>query len=154
MKIPAGIKLEDNGADASDYVLEIHRNIYGQKQAGRVWNNKFLVDQFVNELVGFQQSNKVDECVFNQAGTMMYKLYTENSLIAGPNKREINKIIEELKTKTKLVPVDETSNHFQEAGQGFAHCCAAADALYCHGCTSHRRNDKQYDQKTLGPAYL
>jgi hypothetical protein len=57
MKIPAGIELE-GGADARDYVLEIHRNIYGQKQAGRMWN-KFLVDKLVNEL-GFTQS-KVDE---------------------------------------------------------------------------------------------
>jgi hypothetical protein len=42
MKIPAGVELED-GANTKDYVLQIHRNIYGQKQAGRVWN-RYLVN--------------------------------------------------------------------------------------------------------------
>jgi hypothetical protein len=53
MKIPAGIELED-GADPSDYVLMIHRNIYGLKQADRVWN-QYLVEKLLNEL-GFKQS--------------------------------------------------------------------------------------------------
>jgi hypothetical protein len=35
MRVPSGVKIEDGG-DAKDYVLKIHRNIYGQKQAGRV----------------------------------------------------------------------------------------------------------------------
>jgi hypothetical protein len=61
MRIPAGIDIED-GSNPRDYVLKIHRNIYGQKQAGRVWN-KFLVNKLVNEL-GFKQS-KVDECVLS-----------------------------------------------------------------------------------------
>jgi hypothetical protein len=39
MKIPAGVKLGD-GANTKDYVLQIHQNIYGQKQAGRVWNKQ------------------------------------------------------------------------------------------------------------------
>jgi hypothetical protein len=60
MKIPKGIDLECD-SDPKDYVLKLHRNIYGQKQAGRVWN-QFLVSKLVNEL-GFKQS-KVDECVF------------------------------------------------------------------------------------------
>jgi Reverse transcriptase (RNA-dependent DNA polymerase) len=60
MRIPAGVDLED-GSDPKDYVLKIHRNIYGQKQAGRVWN-QYLVRKLVKEL-GFQQS-AVDECVF------------------------------------------------------------------------------------------
>jgi hypothetical protein len=53
MKIPSGVELEDD-SDPRDYVLMIHRNIYGQKQAGRVWN-KFLVDKLINDL-GFKQS--------------------------------------------------------------------------------------------------
>ena len=56
MKIPAGFEIE-NGKNL-DYVLKIHCNIYGQKQAGRVWNHYF-VNKLVNEL-GFKQS-KVDE---------------------------------------------------------------------------------------------
>jgi hypothetical protein len=40
MKVPEGFKIE-GGGDPKDYVLQINRNIYGQKQAGRVWN-KYL----------------------------------------------------------------------------------------------------------------
>jgi len=36
MHIPKGFDIE--GHDTKDFVLQIHRNIYGQKQAGRVWN--------------------------------------------------------------------------------------------------------------------
>ena len=34
MKIPRGMEIE--GKNKDDYVLKLHRNIYGQKQAGRV----------------------------------------------------------------------------------------------------------------------
>jgi len=59
MHIPKGFHIE--GHDTNDYVLQIHRNIYGQKQAGRVWN-MYFVDKLINKL-GFRQS-KVDKCVF------------------------------------------------------------------------------------------
>ena len=51
MKILAGFEIE-NGKNL-EYVLKIHRNIYGQKQAGRVWNH-YLVNKLANEL-GFKQ---------------------------------------------------------------------------------------------------
>ena len=94
MKIPAGVVLED-GSDQRDYVLQIHRNIYGQKQAGRVWN-KYLVGKLVQEL-GFKQS-RVDECVFYR-GKTLYVLYTDDSLLAGPDKDEIEKVIDDLRSK-------------------------------------------------------
>jgi Reverse transcriptase (RNA-dependent DNA polymerase) len=102
MRIPAGIELED-GSDTKEYVLQIHRNIYGQKQAGRVWN-QFLVKKLVKEL-GFKQS-KVDECVFYR-GKTLYVLYTDESLLAGPDAEEINQIIDELQRKAKLAITGE-----------------------------------------------
>jgi hypothetical protein len=95
MEIPKGFDLE--GANRKDYVLKIHRNIYGQKQAGRVWN-QYLVDKLVNK-VGFKQS-KVDECVFYR-GNVIYVLYTDDSILAGPDKAEIDKVIADIK-KAKL----------------------------------------------------
>ena len=97
MRIPAGIELEDN-SDPKEYVLEIHRNIYGQKQAGQVWN-QYLVKKLVKEL-GFKQS-AVDECVFYR-GKTLYVLYTDDSLLAGPDAKEIDQIIDELQSKAKL----------------------------------------------------
>jgi hypothetical protein len=97
MKVPAGVKIDGEG-DAKDYVLKIHRNIYGQKQAGRVWN-KFLTNK-LTKVLGFKQS-KVDECVYYR-GKTLYVLYTDDSLLAGPDKGEIQQIIDELQTKAKL----------------------------------------------------
>ena len=97
MRIPAGVELED-GSNPKDYVLKLHRNVYGQKQAGRVWN-QFLVRKLTTEL-GFKQS-AVDECVFYR-GKTLYVLYTDDSLLAGPDVKEIDNIIEELKSKAKL----------------------------------------------------
>jgi hypothetical protein len=40
MEIPKGVNLE--GADRKDYVLKLLKNLYGQKQAGRVWYNHLV----------------------------------------------------------------------------------------------------------------
>ena len=97
MKVPAGVEMED-GSDPRDYVLKLYRNIYGQKQAGRVWN-QYLVRKLIGEL-GFRQSS-VDECVFYR-GKTLYVPYTDDSLLAGPDSKEIDNIIDELKSKAKL----------------------------------------------------
>jgi len=101
MKIPKGMDLTD-GANPSDFVLKIHRNIYGQKQAGRVWN-QYLVRKLVDELK-FEQS-RVDECVFYRQNTM-YVLYTDDSLIAGPNEDEIERVIQDLKKARLEITVE------------------------------------------------
>lgn len=95
MKIPKGFELDQG--NSADYVLKLHKNVYGQKQAGRVWN-KYLVNKLVKELK-FVQS-KTDECVFYR-GSTMYVLYTDDSILAGPDEAEINQIIKEMK-KVKL----------------------------------------------------
>jgi hypothetical protein len=91
MKIPKGFELDDG--DANDYVLKLHKNVYGQKQAGRVWN-QYLVKKLTNELK-FVQS-KTDECVFYR-GSTMYVLYTDDSILAGPDEGKINPIIQDMK---------------------------------------------------------
>ena len=95
MKIPKGIFIE--GGDTGDYVLKMKRNVYGQKDAGRVWFH--YLKKKLTEEVGFKQSD-IDECVFYR-GTVIYVLYTDDSLIAGPDGKEIDKAIEDIK-KAKL----------------------------------------------------
>jgi hypothetical protein len=91
MNIPKGFQIEDG--NTKDYVLKLHRNVYGQKQAGRVWY-KYLTNKLINE-VGFKQS-EVDECVFYR-GNVMYVLYTDDSILAGPDLNEIEQAIEDIK---------------------------------------------------------
>jgi hypothetical protein len=95
MAIPKGFDIDEGRTD--DYALKLHKNVYGQKQAGQVWN-KYLVD-ILTKRVGFLQS-KVDKCVFYR-GKTMYILYTDDSILAGPDKKEINQIIKDMK-KAKL----------------------------------------------------
>jgi len=106
MTIPKGFEVE--GATEGEYVLQLARNIYGQKQAGRVWN-KYLVDKLVNELK-FTQS-KIDECVFYR-GKTLYVLYTDDSILAGPNEAEIEKIIQELKDAQLDITIEGNLDDF------------------------------------------
>ena len=54
-----------------------------------MWN-KYLINNLVDK-IGFKQS-EVDKCVFYK-GKVMYALYTDDSILAGPNKDKINQII-------------------------------------------------------------
>jgi hypothetical protein len=58
MEIPQGIHLKNS--DSKDHVLKLLANLYGQKQAGRVWNS-YLVDKLFE--IEFKQS-LIDDCVF------------------------------------------------------------------------------------------
>ena len=91
MEIPKGFEVE-GGKSNKEHVLHLHKNLYGQKQAGRVWY-QHLRHILVNKL-GFTQSQH-DECVFWK-GQTMYILYTDDSILAGPDKREIEKIISDI----------------------------------------------------------
>ena len=54
--------------------------------------------------LGFEQS-KVDECVFYK-GRSMYVLYTDDSILAGPDEKEIDQIIKELQNSELNVTVE------------------------------------------------
>ena len=86
MKIPKGMQVPEGRNE--DHVLKMHRNVYGQKNAGRTWN-KYLVDKLVNKLK-FKQS-AIDECVFYRKN-VLYVLYTDDSIIASPDNKEIEKV--------------------------------------------------------------
>jgi hypothetical protein len=92
MTISAGVELEDD-ANTKGYVLKIHRNTYGQKKEGQVWN-KYLVNKLVKKL-GFKQS-KVNNCVFCtgiQNTICLAYIPTTAYLLDQPDKRkEIKKI--------------------------------------------------------------
>jgi hypothetical protein len=58
MELPDGILLKEG--DRKDHVLKLLVNLYGQKQAGRVWNG-YLVEKPLK--LDFKQS-QIDDCVF------------------------------------------------------------------------------------------
>jgi len=100
MKIPKGFTID--GGKGDDFVLRLNKNVYGQKQAGRVWND-YLTEKLTKEL-GFVQS-KHDECVFFR-GSVMYVLYTDDSILAGPNEKEVEKAIDDIKRSGLNITVE------------------------------------------------
>ncbi len=58
MELPQGVQVATS--NSKDHVLKLLKNIYGQKQAGRVWNS-FLVDKLTS--IGFQPLT-IENCVF------------------------------------------------------------------------------------------
>ena len=90
MSMPKGIEID--GVDPNETVLEVIKNIYGGKDAGRQWF-KYLKKKL--ESVGFVQS-KIDHCVFYK-GTL-YVLYTDDSILAGPDQAELDDIVKQMKS--------------------------------------------------------
>jgi hypothetical protein len=70
----------------------LKKNLYGQKQAGRVWN-QHLVHGLVDTLK-FTQST-VDQCVFYR-GTTILLIYVDDGIICGPDAPDIQLVIHEL----------------------------------------------------------
>jgi hypothetical protein len=91
MEVPKGVNLQNLPRQPKEYVLELKKNLYGQKQAGRVWY-KYLTQGQLN--IGFIQSN-IDECVFYQRG-MIFLVYVDDGIIAGPSEKDIKQVIIDL----------------------------------------------------------
>ncbi len=90
MELPRGLIFE--GVDRSTHCVKLIKNLYGQKQAGRVWND-YLVQGLVDR--GFIQS-KVDECVFYKDTTILL-VYVDDAILCGPSSKDIDDIIASLK---------------------------------------------------------
>ena len=93
INIPKGFHIKPNNSSTEENVLKVHNNVYGQCQDRRVWY-KYLANKLMNEL-HFKRS-KVDECIFYR-GETIYMLYTDDTILAGPNISEINTVVLDLR---------------------------------------------------------
>ena len=91
MELPKGYKLDKY--DRKEYALKLNKNLYGQKQAGRVWN-KYLVEKL--KKVGFVQS-KFDKYIFYR-DKVIHIMYTDDSIITGPSTGDIDDAIKAIKS--------------------------------------------------------
>ena len=92
MEFPRGFKVP-GGIDRKVVVLKLHCNLYGQKQAGRVWY-EYLRKRLITK-AGFVQS-KHDECLFYW-GKVMYALYIDDSILGAPTCQELDEAIKAIK---------------------------------------------------------
>ena len=93
MKLPPETVLTEGNAET--HVLLLHKKIYGQKQAGRIWNDhlhKGLID------IGFTQF-KVDECVYTKED-IIFMVYVDNSIIIAEKNSSIDDLIQTLNKNT------------------------------------------------------
>jgi len=89
MELPQGIQTEHG--NSKDHVLKLLWNIYGQKQAGWVWN-QYLVSKLLE--VGFIQS-LVDDCVFYHGNTI-FIVYVDDGIFIGDTDEQLLSIMAKL----------------------------------------------------------
>ncbi len=91
MKLPAGFTLPDRTIteqDRKDYILKLEKNLYGQKQAVRVWYLHLKKNLLK---LGFKPSEH-DECVFYYGKTILI-VYTDDTILLGPDQQEIDTLV-------------------------------------------------------------
>ena len=89
MELPKGV--ETKYGNGKTHVLKLIKNLYGQKQAGRVWN-LYLTEKLLS--IGFKQS-AVDECVFYR-GQTIFIFYVDDGIFAGPDAAQIDQAIKDV----------------------------------------------------------
>jgi hypothetical protein len=94
MKMPKGIVVP--GYPPDKFCLKLVKNIYGQKQAGRVWN-QHLCEGLRN--IGFTQS-KIDECVWYR-NDVVFMFYVDDGIFCSPRKKSVDDAIADLRDPKK-----------------------------------------------------
>jgi hypothetical protein len=95
MEIPRGFEFHGS---RKTHCLLLNKNLYGQKQAGRVWN-EYLHDGLIAR--GFQQS-AVDMCLYyHQEYKVNLLIYTDDGILIGNDDSNIDAVIALLRAPTK-----------------------------------------------------
>jgi hypothetical protein len=100
MKLPAGFIVPGRTIteqDKRDYVLKLEKNLCRQKQAGRVWYLHLKKNLLK---LGFKPSQH-DECVFYY-GKTIFIVHTDDTILLGPDKEEIDQLVEKLGKTLKI----------------------------------------------------
>ena len=89
MELPQGIQTKHR--NSKEHVLKLVKNIYGQKQAGCVWNS-FLVDKLTS--IGFTTS-VIDDCIFF-CSNIIFMVYVDDGIFLGSNDSQLQEVIKEI----------------------------------------------------------
>ena len=100
MRLPQGYK--HNGITRKTHVLKLLRNVYGQKQAGRVWNK--YMDQGMREN-GFTPS-QFDPCLYYR-GSVVFLVYIDDCIVFGPSDQSIDQVVKDLRACSRQFTVDD-----------------------------------------------
>ena len=100
MHLPQGYKRE--GISRKTHAIKLVRNVYGQKQAGRVWNK--YMDQGMRK-IGFKPSS-FDPCLYYH-GSIIFLVYFDDCIIFSPDGHLIDAVVADLRTCTNCFTVDD-----------------------------------------------
>ncbi len=89
MELPQGIQTAHG--NSKDHVLKLEKSIYGQNQAGCVWNS-FLVDKLMS--LGFTPS-LINYCVFFR-DDIIFMVYVDDSIFLGNDDSRLQDAIKEI----------------------------------------------------------
>jgi hypothetical protein len=105
MNVPKGFKMKHTGSKTT-HVLKLLKNLYGQKQAGRVW------PQYLHGILlelGYRPSS-VDECVYYR-DKLIFLRYIDDGIFASPEDAIIDEAIEELHAHLELTDEGQLSDY-------------------------------------------
>ena len=98
--LPQGYKRK--GMTRKSHVLKLKRNVYGQKQAGRVWNQ--YMDQGMKS-IGFTPS-KFDPCLYYRK-SIVFLVFIDDCIVFGPNDKAIDEVVNDLRLSSKNFTLDD-----------------------------------------------
>jgi hypothetical protein len=89
MELPKGIQL--SSGNSKTLILRLIKNLYGQKQVGRVWSQHLAKGLRKAGAV----ASRVDECVFYK-GKTIFIVYVDDGIFFGPDLKEIEQAMKHL----------------------------------------------------------
>jgi hypothetical protein len=104
MRIPKGFTIQ--GGTRETHCLKILKNLYGQKQAGRVWNKH--LHEILLEL-GWEQS-KADDCVYYKNG-VIFCVYVDDGILFSLYQERIDDCIKELQSRFNISIEGDVSDY-------------------------------------------
>jgi hypothetical protein len=105
MNVPRGFKMKHTGSKSS-HILQLLKNLYGQKQAERVWHQ--YIHGILIEL-GYKPS-AVDECVYYR-DKLVFLRYLDDGIFASPEDALIEAAIKQLQSRLELTDEGQLSDY-------------------------------------------
>ena len=100
LRLPQGYKRK--GMTRKSHMLQLKCNMYGQKQAGRVWNQ--YMDQGMRT-IGFTPS-KFDPCLYYR-NSIIFLVYIDDCIVSGPNNKAIDEVVTNLHNSTQSFTLND-----------------------------------------------
>ena len=100
MCLPQGY--QRRGMSRKTHALKLVRNVYGQKQAGRVWNK--YMDKGLRD-IGFKPS-AFDLCLYYR-GSVLFLVYIDDCIVFGPDTGAIDQVVTDLRSCPQRFTVDD-----------------------------------------------